>query len=79
MVKKLQAAYEGVQLILVIGDRLTEVYADSIMEIAAHFDLPYVNFIGDGDRLPKCATVHPDAVGQKYLAEKIYSTCRNYL
>ena len=79
MVKKLQAAYEGVQLILVIGDRLTEVYADSIMEIAAHFDLPYVNFIGDGDRLPKCKTVHPDAVGQRYLAEKIYSTCRNYL
>ncbi len=67
------------QLILVIGDKLTEVYEDSIIEIAGHFGLPYVNFVGESAKLPKCATVHPDAVGQRYIAQKIFSTCKDYL
>lgn len=79
MIKKLQASYKDVQLILVIGDKLTEVYEDSIIEIAGHFGLPYVNFVGESAKLPKCATVHPDAVGQQYIAQKIFSTCKDYL
>lgn len=77
LVKMLQERYEGVQLILIIGDRLSSDYEDSIKEIAQHFGLPYVDFVGDD--IPKCSGSHPTAQGHAQMASKIWSTCRKYL
>lgn len=77
LVRKLQATYDGVQLILVIGDSLTPEYETSIMEIAEHFSLPYVNLVGEN--VSKIDSVHPDAEGHELLARKIYNLSRSYL
>ena len=77
LVKMLQERYEGVQLILLIGDTLTSGYENSIIEIARHFGLPYVDFVGV--TIPKCKGSHPTAQGMSIMAERIYNTCKDYL
>ena len=77
LVKMLQEKYEGVQLILLIGDTLTSGYENSIIEIARHFGLPYVDFVGAS--IPKCKGSHPTAQGMSIMAERIYNTCKDYL
>ena len=77
LVKMLQEKYEGVQLILLIGDTLTSGYENSILEIARHFGLPYVDFVGAS--IPKCKGSHPTAQGMSIMAERIYNTCKDYL
>ena len=77
LVKMLQERYEGVQLILLIGDTLTSGYENSIIEIARHFGLPYVDFVGAS--IPKCKGSHPTAQGMSIMAERIYNTCKDYL
>lgn len=77
LVKMLQERYEGVQLILLIGDTLTSGYENSIIEIARHFGLPYVDFVGVS--IPKCKGSHPTAQGMSIMAERIYNTCKDYL
>ena len=63
LVRKLQELYDGVQLILIVGDRLgadaSLQYDDTIIEIAKHFDLPYVDLTphrhsGSGQRSSIC-------------------------
>lgn len=77
MVRRLVEYYEGVQLILIIGPSLTPDYEESIIAIADHLNLPYVNFVGD--EIDMCNGVHPSAVGHKQMADKIYALCRQYL
>lgn len=77
MVKLLQDRYDGVRLILIIGDRLTSDYENSIITIANHFHLPYVNFVGMD--IPKCAGSHPNASGHQRMADEIYGQCKDYL
>ena len=77
LIKMLQARYEGVQLILIIGDRLSTNYESSTIEIARHFGLPYVNFVGDD--IAKCKGSHPNAPAFDQMAAKIYETCKDYL
>lgn len=77
MVRKLQEYYEGVQLILIIGPSLTKDYEESIIAVADHFNLPYVNFVGD--EIDMCNGVHPSAVGHRQMADKIFQLCAEYL
>ena len=77
MIKLLQERYEGVQLILIIGDMLTSDYVNSITSIAAHYKLPYVNFAGAN--LPKSNGSHPNYTGMKTMANDIYAKCKDYL
>ncbi len=77
MIKLLQERYEGVQLILIIGDMLSSDYANSITAIAAHYKLPYVSFVGA--QLPKCKGSHPDYSGMQTMAKDIYNKCKDYL
>ena len=77
MIRLLQERYEGVQLILIIGDMLSSDYANSITAIAAHYKLPYVNFVGA--QLPKCKGSHPNYTGMKTMAKDIYAKCKDYL
>ena len=73
----LQNRYEGVQLIIVIGDMLTTDYETSVIEIAKHFEIPYVNFVGD--KVEKCSGSHPTSPAFDQMAKKIYETCKDYL
>ena len=77
LVKMLQNRYEGVQVIMLIGDRLSANYEAANKEIAEHFGLPYVNFVGD--TIEKCKGSHPTAPAFKQMADKIYDTCKDYL
>ena len=77
LVKMLQARYEGVHIIILIGDRLTSGYAEANKSVANHFGLPYVNFVGM--TIDKCKGSHPDANGFQTMADTIYETCVDYL
>lgn len=79
LIRTMQERYEGVQLICIVGDRLGENYARSVVEIADHFGLPCVNFYGDGDNIPKYSGSHPTAEGFSYMARKIYEQTKEYL
>ena len=65
------------QLVLVIGDRLTSGYETSILDIAEHFDLPCVNFVSDP--ISRIDSTHPDAKGHEQIARKIYDSCKDCL
>ena len=77
LIKILQNRYEGVQIIIIIGDMLSSDYANSTKEIATHFGLPYVNFVGDN--IAKCKGSHPNSPAFDQMAAKIYDTCKDYL
>lgn len=92
LIKMLQTRYPGVQIIIIVGDRLAYYeynnskpelnYATSAIEIAKHFGLPYVDFTNNGksyNSLPKSTGSHPNATGMQQMADKIYSTCIDYL
>lgn len=79
LIRTMQERYKGVQLICIVGDRLGENYATSIVEIADHYGLPCVNFYGDGANIPKYSGSHPTAEGFSYMARKIYEQTRDYL
>lgn len=84
LVRKLQELYEGVQLVLIVGDRIgddqTLEYDESIIEIAGHFNLPYVNLIPHRKTdIPTPDNCHPNAAGHAFIAQKIYDTCKDYL
>lgn len=77
MIRLLQERYEGVQLILIVGDMLSSDYEKSIVGIAAHYKIPYVNFVGS--QLPKSNGSHPNYSGMKIMANDIYAKCKDYL
>jgi len=81
MVRKLMDYYSDAQLILIIGNSLSEPYAQAIINVAEHYDLPYVSFIGD--EIKACASdasgIHPNPVGHAFMAKKIYESCKEYL
>lgn len=85
LVKMLQNRYEGVQLIILVGDMLTTPYATANIEIAKHFGLPYVDFTKGGTitndtvNIPKSTGSHPDAKGMQYITDRIWETCKDYL
>jgi len=88
LIKKLQNRYEGVQIIIIVGDHLLTDYAESTIAIAEHFGLPYVDFataanadgqLGDPVNIPKCKGSHPTAEGFTYMVNNIYETCKDYL
>ena len=81
MVRKLMDYYTDAQIILIIGNTLSEPYAQAIINVAEHYDLPYVSFIGDD--IQACATdkdkIHPNPAGHAFMAQKIYESCKKYL
>ena len=84
LVRKLQELYDGVQLILIVGDRLGKdadlQYDDTIIEIARHFGLPYVDLTPHRlTDIPAPDLCHPNYVGHAFIAQKIYDTCKDYL
>ena len=76
LIKMLQQRYEGVQIIIIVGDRL-DAYAQPTIEIARHFGLPYVSFTDI--TIEKCAGSHPTSAGFDLMAKTIYNTCKDYL
>lgn len=80
MVRKLMDYYSDAQLILIIGNSLSEPYAQAIINVAEHYDLPYVSFIGD--EIQACASddsgIHPNPVGHAFMAQKIYESCKEF-
>lgn len=77
LIKMIQNRYEGVQIIIIIGDRLTTDYEKATIAIAKHFGLPYVNFVGV--TIDKCAGSHPTAPAFDKMASMIYEQCIDYL
>lgn len=77
LIKMIQNRYEGVQIILIIGDRLTTDYEKATIAIAEHFGLPYVNFVGV--TIDKCSGSHPTAPAFDKMASMIYEQCIDYL
>ena len=81
----LQNRYEGVEIIVLVGDWLTAEYARSNIEIAEYFSLPCVDFTNGGTimndtvNIPNSRGGHPDAKGHQYMADKIFEQCRDYL
>jgi hypothetical protein len=73
----IQNRYEGVQIIIIVGDRLTPDYEQSTIAIAEHFGLPYVNFVGE--TIDKCSGSHPNAPAFDKMAKMIYEQCIDYL
>lgn len=82
-VKKILVRYEGVQIIFVIGDFRGVAsgadYEQSIIEVARHFDLPYVDFYQSGYNPPKFDGSHPGAAYFDEMARTICQTCADYL
>lgn len=76
MVRKILDYYEGVHIVLIIGPSLTPDYEESIIAVADHYNLDYVNFVGE--EIDMCNGVHPSAVGHKQMADKIFSECGKY-
>jgi len=84
LVRKLQELYDGVRLILIVGARLgaseEQQYDDSIIEIARHFSLPYVDLTPHWRTdIPAPDWTHPNDVGHAFIAQKVYDTCKDYL
>ena len=77
LIKMIQNRYEGVQIIIIVGDRLTTDYEQSTIAIAEHFGLPYVNFVGE--TIDKCSGSHPNAPAFDKMAKMIYEQCIDYL
>ena len=77
LIKMLQNRYEGVQIIIIVGDRLTLDYERATIAIAEHFGLPYVNFVGV--TIDKCSGSHPTAPAFDKMASMIYEQCIDYL
>lgn len=77
LIKMIQNRYEGVQIIIIVGDRLTLDYERATVAIAEHFGLPYVNFVGV--TIDKCSGSHPTAPAFDKMASMIYEQCIDYL
>lgn len=77
LIKMIQNRYEGVQIIIIVGDRLTLDYERATIAIAEHFGLPYVNFVGV--TIDKCSGSHPTAPAFDKMASMIYEQCIDYL
>ena len=77
LIKMIQNRYEGVQIIIIVGDRLTLDYEWATVAIAEHFGLPYVNFVGV--TIDKCSGSHPTAPAFDKMASMIYEQCIDYL
>jgi hypothetical protein len=77
LIKMIQNRYEGVQIIIIVGDRLTPDYEQATIAIAEHFGLPYVNFVGE--TIDKCSGSHPNAPAFDKMAKMIYEQCIDYL
>lgn len=79
LIKMLQNRYEGVQIIMILGDMLYEPYLTPAKEVAEHFNLPYVDFSMDKSKIEKCSGSHPTYQGFQFMVNKIYETCADYL
>ena len=77
LIKMLQNRYEGVQIIILIGDTLTSDYENANKAVAEHFGLPCVDFVGV--TVDKCKGSHPTSRGFEVMANKIYEECADYL
>ena len=79
LIKMLQNRYEGVQIIMILGDMLYEPYYTPAKTVAEHFNIPYVDFSKDRSKIEKCSGSHPTYPGFQFMANKIYETCADYL
>ncbi len=77
LIKRLQTRYEGVQIIIIVGEALKEEYAASTIAIAEHFGLPYVSF--QGVEVEHCSGAHPTYPAFQMMAQTIYNSCKDYL
>lgn len=77
LIKMLQRMHPKAQLLIIVGDMLTEPYYTSVEAIADHFGIPYVSFTGYN--IPKCTGSHPNPAGMDTIANVTYNTFKQYL
>lgn len=77
LIKMLQRMHPNAQILIIIGDMLTEPYYTSVEAIADHFNIPYVSFTGYS--IPKCTGSHPNVAGMNTIATVTYNTFKQYL
>ena len=65
VIRYLQEKHPGVQFICIIGTHVEDEYAGSIETIANHYNLPCIDFRGDG-QVTFWKTSHPDKAGHAY-------------
>lgn len=77
LIKMLKRMHPKAQLLIIVGDMLTEPYYTSTEAIADHFGIPYVSFTGVS--IPKVKGSHPDAAGMQTIASRSYAAFKQYL
>ena len=77
LIKILQRMHPNAQLLIIVGDMLTEPYYTSTEAIADHFGIPYVSFTGVS--IPKCTGSHPNVSGMNTIASTTYNAFKEYL
>ena len=79
LIKVLQERFPEAQPVCIVGDFLADEYAESIIKIARHCNVPCISFNGMGDRIPKVTGSHPTAAGHALMARKIMAEAGAYL
>ena len=78
VIKAIQVNYPDAQIIVILGDHVTGEFATSVVEIAAHYQLPLVDFRDDPTLAAnKYSGSHPNATGMAYMAKKIYDETKD--
>ena len=75
VIKYIQNKFPSAKIICIIGTDVTGDYGDSVEAIAQHYNLPCVDFRGEGvaGKVTIYKGSHPDAAGHAYKAQKIYN------
>ena len=78
VIKAIHANYPQAKIIIIVGTHVTGEYATSVVEIAKHYEIPYVDF-RDDKGVTKYSGSHPNYNGMKYKAQKIYEETKDYI
>lgn len=71
VVRYLMANYPEAKILVIVGNRVTDAYADSVVEITEHYSLPFVDFRPENVSVFQ-NLLHPESAGHAYMASKIY-------
>ena len=80
VIKYIQTNFPSAMIICINGTDITGEYGNSVATIAAHYNLPCVDFRGEKNVAGKVTIYsgsHPDAAGHAYMAQKIYNQTLN--
>ena len=75
VIKYIQNKFPSAKIICIIGTHVTGDYGESVAAIAQHYNLPCVDFRGEGvaGKVTLYSGSHPNAAGHAYKAQKIYN------